>query len=287
MNEPVWPAPAKINLFLHIVGRRPDGYHLLQTIFQFLDYGDELRFEIREDGRITRLNELTGVPPEHDLVVRAAQALKHHAGTTMGVDIQVQKWLPMGGGLGGGSSNAATTLAALNVLWALDLDSTTLAGLGLALGADVPVFVRGRSAWAEGVGETMTDMDPPEPFFLVIHPGCQVPTGQIFNDPELTRNTPVSTIHGLSLAASRNDCEPVTRRLYPAVAAALDWLEDFAPARMSGTGACIFAPFATRAAAESVGHQVPRGWSWFVAAACNRSPLLDRVEVARRLKATK
>ena len=280
LSELVWPAPAKLNLFLHIVGRRPDGYHLLQTIFQFLDYADEVQLTVRRDGQINRLSSLAGVAPEADLVVRAARMLQAASGSSLGADIHVHKRLPMGGGLGGGSSNAATVLVALNLLWDLGMDSPTLARLGLQLGADVPVFVVGRAAWAEGVGETLTPIDPPEPFFLVIHPGCPVPTAQIFSDPELTRNTPVSTIHGLSLAASRNDCEPVTRRLYPAVAQAMDWLGEFAPARMSGTGASIFAPFSSRDAAEQVGNLVPPGWTWFTAAARNRSPLLDRLALA-------
>lgn len=282
-----WPAPAKINLFLHVVGRRADGYHLLQTIFQFLDYGDELEFQVRSDGRINRLSTLSGVAPQDDLVVRAAEALKISTGTSLGADITVRKSLPMGGGLGGGSSNAATVLVALNRLWDTGLDAAALAQLGLKLGADVPVFIAGHAAWAEGVGEALTPVDPPEPVFLIIHPGCQVPTGRIFSDPELTRNTPVSTIHGLSLAASRNDCEPVTSRLYPEVARALAWLRAYAPARMSGTGACIFAPFGSRADAAAVGEQVPREWTWFVATACNRSPLLARLKLAHRAGRTK
>jgi 4-diphosphocytidyl-2-C-methyl-D-erythritol kinase len=279
--NPPWPAPVKLNLFLHVVGRRADGYHLLQTIFQFLDYGDELQFTVRGDGQISRLSDLAGVPAEADLVVRAARLLKATVNTPLGVDIAVTKRIPQGGGLGGGSSNAATVLVALNHLWDLGLAASTLSALGLQLGADVPVFVGGHAAWAEGVGEALTPADPPEPHFLVIHPGCQVPTGQIFNDPELTRNTPVSTIHGLSLAACRNDCEPVTRRLYPAVAQALDWLAKHATPRMTGTGACVFAPFDSRAAAERIGREVPIGWTWFVAAARNRSPLLDRLALVQ------
>ncbi|MGH8595542.1 MAG: 4-(cytidine 5'-diphospho)-2-C-methyl-D-erythritol kinase, partial [Gammaproteobacteria bacterium] len=216
-----------------------------------------------------------------DLVVRAAHALKATSGARLGVDITVKKRLPQGGGLGGGSSNAATVLVALNHLWGVHLSDKALARLGLELGADVPVFVAGQAAWAEGVGEDLTPVDPPEPIYLVIDPGCQVPTGLVFNDAELTRNTPVSTIHDLSLAVSRNDCEPVTRRLYPVVASALDWLGAHAPARMSGTGACIFAPFSARAAAEAVGRRVPSQWRWFVAAARNRSPLRDRLDLAR------
>jgi 4-diphosphocytidyl-2-C-methyl-D-erythritol kinase len=277
-----WPAPAKINLFLHVVGRRPDGYHLLQTLFQFLDYGDELRFELREDGQIRRLNELEGVAPEQDLVVRAARLLKSHTGTSRGVDIEVAKVLPMGGGLGGGSSNAATVLVALNELWGTGVDTGTLARLGLGLGADVPVFVHGTAAWAEGVGELLMSCDADEGPVLVVFPGCQVPTGAVFGHPDLTRDTPAIKIQRFSLAESHNDCEPITRRLYPAVGEALDRLSRYAPARMSGTGACVFACFETRAEAERVGQELPPGWQWFTAERRNRSPLLDRLDAERR-----
>ena len=279
-----WPAPAKINLFLHVVGRRPDGYHLLQTHFQFLDHGDDIAIEVRADGRISRLNDLPGVPAEQDLVVRAARALRDATGCPLGADLAVTKRLPMGGGLGGGSSNAATVLVALNRLWGTGLDADRLAALGLALGADVPVFVRGEAAWAEGVGEHLTPLPAEESWCLVIHPGCEVPTAAVFKDPQLTRDTPAMTIAALPPALTHNDCEPVTRRLYPAVGAALDWLGGYAPARMSGTGACLFASFATRDAALDVGRQVPAAWTWFVARRCNRSPLLARLaaEPARR-----
>jgi 4-diphosphocytidyl-2-C-methyl-D-erythritol kinase len=252
-----WPAPAKINLFLHIVGRRPDGYHLLQTHFQFLDHGDELRFEVRADGAIRRVTDLPGVPAATDLVVRAALALQAASGC---------------------SSNAATVLVALDRLWGTGLGVEALAALGLALGADVPVFVRGAAAWAEGVGERLIPLAADEPWCLVIHPACEVPTAAVFKHPELTRDTPAMTIPGLPPALMHNDCEPVTRRLYPAVGAALDWLSGHAPARMSGTGACIFASFDTREAAQTVGRLVPAPWSWFVARRCNRSPLLARLE---------
>lgn len=276
-----WPAPAKVNLFLHVVGQRADGYHLLQTVFQFLSVGDELTFTLRPDGEIRRLNELQGVSAEADLAVRAARLLQSAARTTQGVEIHVQKHLPLGGGLGGGSSNAATVLVALNELWDTHLSFAALADLGLQLGADVPVFVHGRAAWAEGVGEHLTAIDLPEPWFLVIYPGCQVSTGAIFSDSELTRNSPVSTIHGPSLATSHNDCEPVTRRLFPEVGRALDWLAGFAPARMSGTGACIFATFETAATAVAIGRRVPVEWTWFVAEGRNRSPLHERLALTR------
>jgi 4-diphosphocytidyl-2-C-methyl-D-erythritol kinase len=275
-----WPAPAKINLFLHVVGRRPDGYHLLQTHFQFLDHGDDLRFRRREDGVVRRLSDLPGVAPEADLVVRAAHALQRASGTRCGVDIAVEKRLPLGGGLGGGSSNAATTLVALDHLWGTRLGVEALAALGLALGADVPVFVRGEAAWAEGVGERLTPLAADEPWCLVIHPGCTVPTAAVFGHPELTRDTPALKIPGLPPDLMHNDCEPVTRRLFPAVGAALDWLGEHAPARMSGTGACVFASFATREAAAAVAARVPAPWTWFVARRRNRSPLLDRLAAA-------
>ncbi len=277
MSLAPWPAPAKINLFLHVTGRRPDGYHLLQTQFQFLEYGDELQIEVRDDGQITRTSALAGVPPEQDLVVRAARALKESSGSPFGADIGVLKRIPMGGGLGGGSSNAATVLRALDQLWQTNLGVERLAGLGLVLGADVPVFVRGVAAWAEGVGEHLVPLDAEETWALVIHPGCEVPTGKVFGDPALTRNTPPIKIHGLSSFRTHNDCEPVTRRLFPVVDEALAWLDNFAPARMSGTGACIFASFETYAEALGVGRQVPRGWRWFAARRANRSPLLARL----------
>jgi len=282
LSGAAWPAPAKINLFLHIVGRRPDGYHLLQTHFQFLDHGDDIRFGLRADGVINRVSELAGVPSEADLVVRAARALQAASGTRLGADIAVDKRLPMGGGLGGGSSNAATVLVALDYLWGTRLGVEALATLGLALGADVPVFVRGQAAWAEGVGERLTPLTADEPWCLVIHPGCEVPTAAVFGHPELTRDTPALTIPGLPPDLMHNDCESVTRRLFPAVDAALDWLGKRAPARMSGTGACIFASFADRASAQAVGEQVPAPWTWFVARRRNRSPLLDRLAAEAR-----
>ena len=273
-----WPAPAKINLFLHVVGRREDGYHLLQTHFQFLDHGDAIHLSVRRDGLVRRTSALEGVPQERDLVVRAARALQQATGTSLGVDIEVVKRLPMGGGLGGGSSNAATVLRVLDVLWNTRLGVDRLAMLGLALGADVPVFVRGEAAWAEGVGEHLTPLAAEEPWTLVVHPGCSVPTAAVFKHPDLTRNTPALKIATLPLTALHNDCEPITRRLFPVVGEALDWLGMHAPSRMSGTGACVFASFASEAAARETARLVPAGWQWFVARRRNRSPLLDRLE---------
>jgi 4-diphosphocytidyl-2-C-methyl-D-erythritol kinase len=277
MSAAAWPAPAKINLFLHITGRRPDGYHLLQTLFQFVDYGDSLEFELREDGDIRRLTALPGVAPEQDLVVRAARKLKDLTGCRLGADIKVDKRLPMGGGLGGGSSDAATVLVALNRLWATAVPVDELARLGLSLGADVPVFVRGEAAWAEGVGEILTPCPAQEGPVLVITPDCNVETRVVFNSPELTRDTPPITMPAFSLTRTGNDCEPVTRRLYPEVGRALDWLARFAPTRMSGTGASVFALFDSDSAADAVARQVPSEWRHFRARRVNRSPLKDRL----------
>lgn len=276
-----WPAPAKINLFLHITGRRADGYHLLQTVFQFLDYGDELTFSVRQDGVVKRLNGVPGVPAENDLTLRAARQLQGVTGTPLGVDIAIEKRLPMGGGLGGGSSDAATTLVALNHLWQLGFSEDELAAIGLRLGADVPVFVRGRAAWAEGVGELLTPLALPEPWFLVIVPPCQVPTAELFAAPELTRNVQSSKIPAfLSGPWSEswvNVFEPVVRQRYPDVDNALKWLAKFAPARMSGSGACIFAPFASESQARQVLAEIPSQWRGFVAKGLNRSPLHTRL----------
>ncbi|MEX2480685.1 MAG: 4-(cytidine 5'-diphospho)-2-C-methyl-D-erythritol kinase [Gammaproteobacteria bacterium] len=272
-----WPAPAKINLFLHVTGRRPDGYHLLQTLFQFVDLCDWLDFTVRDDGRISRSSVLPGVAAETDLVVRAASRLKHHAGCALGADIAVRKQVPMGGGLGGGSSNAATVLVALNALWDLGLPIEELASLGLALGADVPVFVHGYAAWAEGVGEVLVPCPQPETAIVLVTPDCAVSTARVFSEPDLTRDTPPSKMHAFSQARSRNDCEPVTRRLYPAVGAALDWLSQHAPARMSGTGASVYAFFDDLERAQAVAAQVPGLWRAYAGRRLNESPLRARL----------
>ena len=272
-----WPAPAKINLFLHVTGRRADGYHLLQTLFQFVDYGDTLHFTVRADGDVRRLSELAGVAPEQDLVVRAARKLQTLTGCSLGADIAVDKRLPMGGGLGGGSSDAATVLVALNQLWGTAVPVDELARLGLSLGADVPVFVRGESAWAEGVGEILTPCPAEEGPLLVITPDCNVETQVVFSDLELTRDTPPITMPAFSLSSTRNDCEPVTRRLYPEVGRALDWLKLHAWARMSGTGASVYALFDSASAADAVARQVPAEWRHFRARRVNRSPLAVRL----------
>ncbi len=277
MNSLVLPSPAKLNLFLHILGRRPDGYHELQTLFQFLNYGDTLTLTARTDGRIVLEQPLPGVPDEENLIVRAARQLAATAGhTTPGVSIAVDKQLPMGGGLGGGSSNAATTLVGLNRLWGLNRSLDELAELGLSLGADVPVFVRGHAAWGEGVGERLTDANPPEDWFLVIKPPCDISTKEIFSEQGLTRDTP-----GIKIAPAfegdasryRNDCEDVVRRLYPEVHQSLEWLAQFGPARLTGTGACIFGRFPTESAARIIWESKPSGITGFVAKGVNNSPL--------------
>jgi len=273
-----WPAPAKLNLFLHITGRRPDGYHLLQTVFQFLDYQDELTFTLREDDRINRTGNYAQIKPEDDLVVKAARLLQQGSASPLGVDIQVHKRLPMGGGLGGGSSNAATTLTALNRLWGLGLTLEKLAEIGLGLGADVPVFVHGNAAWAEGVGEKLTPVSLPEDWFIVVSPEINISTAEIFHTTDLTRNTPAITIRDFHAGAGRNDCEEVVRKAYPEVADVLDWLGKKAPARLTGTGACIFAALRTEMEAREVLQELPEPWQGFVARGTNRSPLLDRLE---------
>jgi 4-diphosphocytidyl-2-C-methyl-D-erythritol kinase len=274
----VWPAPAKLNLFLHVTGRRPDGYHTLQTVFQFLDIADAIRLRVTESPDIRPLTPLPGVPPEQDLSVRAARLLQAEAGVSRGVEIAVDKHLPMGGGLGGGSSDAATVLVALNRLWGCGFSVDRLADLGLRLGADVPVFVRGRAAWAEGVGERLTLIDPPEAWYLVLVPPVTVSTAEIFSAPELTRHTPPITIADFLSGVGGNDCEPVVRARYPVVGQHLDWLGRFGRARLTGTGACVFAAFPGRAAADHALAQLPEGWQGFVARGCNRSPLLRALD---------
>lgn len=273
-----WPAPAKINLFLHITGQRSDGYHLLQTVFQFLDIGDRLIFYLRDDTRIRQLDALPGVDPGQDLVLRAARLLQEQTGVARGVDIRLDKRLPLGGGLGGGSSDAATTLVALNSLWETGLATNQLQQLGLRLGADVPVFIHGKAAWAEGVGESLTDVYPETPWYVVVTPDCHVSTAEIFTAPELKRDCQPITIGGFLSGQCGNVCEAVVRRRYPAVAAVLDWLSEFGSARMSGTGASVFVAVADQQRAREVLQDLPDGWRGFVAQGLNRSPLLDRVK---------
>ena len=272
------PSPAKLNLFLHITGRRPDGYHELQTLFQFLDYGDDLTFTPTPEQPGARLEEpVPGVSDDDNLIIRAAKALlERNREQLPGVNIRITKRLPMGGGLGGGSSNAATTLLGLNHLWNLRLGIDQLAGIGLTLGADVPVFVRGHAAFGEGVGEKLTNANPPEDWFVIIKPACNINTGKIFSEQGLTRNTPrirIAPAFEGDASRYRNDCEDVVRKLYPEVNQSLEWLSQFGPARLTGTGACIFGRFPTESAARIIWESKPSGITGFVAKGVNHSPL--------------
>jgi 4-diphosphocytidyl-2-C-methyl-D-erythritol kinase len=277
-----WPAPAKLNLFLHVTGRRADGYHELQTLFQLVDLTDTISISVRPDGRLERPQGPREVAPEADLTLRAARALKGATGTPLGATIHVHKRIPLGAGLGGGSSDAATTLLALNELWGCGLSLAELARLGLPLGADVPVFVQGSSAWAEGVGDRLTPVELPQRWYLIIYPGVGVSTREVFQSPELTRNSPLITIRAFFDSGGRNDCEPVVRARAPQVAEALDWLARFAPARMTGTGACVFAAFGSAAEAERLAAQVPDRWMSFVARGLNTSPAHAQLPHGRR-----
>ncbi|EMQ4447338.1 4-(cytidine 5'-diphospho)-2-C-methyl-D-erythritol kinase [Citrobacter freundii] len=274
-----WPSPAKLNLFLYITGQRTDGYHSLQTLFQFLDYGDTIDIALRGDGEIRLLTPVEGVAHEDNLIVRAARLLMKVASESnrlpkgSGADISIDKRLPMGGGLGGGSSNAATVLVALNHLWQCGLSIDELAALGLTLGADVPVFVRGHAAFAEGVGEILTPVEPEEKWYLVAHPGVSIPTPVIFNDPDLPRNTPKRSIKTLLKCEFGNDCEVIARKRFREVDAALSWLLEYAPSRLTGTGACVFAEFDTESRARQVLEQAPEWLKAFVAKGVNLSPL--------------
>ena len=272
-------APAKLNLFLHITGRRADGYHELQTVFQLLDYGDPMHFKL-DDSRagavafhLHAAGLPTALPMEQNLVLRAAHLLRHQADKPVaGVQIELTKRIPAGAGLGGGSANAAMTLLALNQLWNLQIDVDGLCQLGLQLGADVPVFIRGRSAWAEGVGERLTAIDLEGVWYLVICPPCMVSTAKIFCHEDLTRNTPAIKMADFlagGVRNARNDCTPITSREYPDVARALNWLGEFAAARMTGTGASVFATFTDEASARAVLKKMPDGWHGFVAQGVN------------------
>ena len=274
-----WPSPAKLNLFLYITGQRADGYHNLQTLFQFLDYGDTISITPRQDGQLRLLTPVDGVADEDNLIIRAARKLMQAAQASdrladgSGADIGVEKRLPMGGGLGGGSSNAATTLVALNQLWGCGLTEDELAAIGLTLGADVPVFVRGHAAFAEGVGEILTPAFPEEKWYLVVHPGVSIPTPLIFQDPELPRNTSARSIETLLKCEFSNDCEVIARKRFREVDAALSWLLEYAPSRLPGTGACLFAEFDSESAARQVLEQAPEWLHGFVARGVNLSPL--------------
>jgi 4-diphosphocytidyl-2-C-methyl-D-erythritol kinase len=270
-----FPAPAKLNLFLHVIGRRPDGYHLLQTVYRFLDYGDRLRLRVREDGEIRRTGDVPGVAPEEDLTVRAARLLKVTSATRLGVEIEIDKRLPIGGGLGGGSSDAATTLLALNRLWGLNLPRPQLMALALRLGADVPAFVFGRSAFGEGVGERLTQIPLAPAWYLVLVPQVAVSTAEIFASSDLTRNTNPIKMSAFSVEQGRNDLEPVVRRRFPQVDACMSWLERYARARLTGSGACVFAAFDREEEARRVLDLRPRDLEGFVAQGLDRHPLHD------------
>lgn len=270
----VWPAPGKLNLFLHVTGRRPDGYHEIQSALQFLDYCDQVSLRVRRDGAVRRLSDLEGVSEDDDLTVRAARLLRARTGCRLGAEIRLEKRLPMGGGLGGGSSDGATTLRALNLLWDLDLGVGELAALGLELGADLPFFIRGVSAWAEGRGERLTPLKLEEPWYLVLTPKVHISTRGIFEAPELTRNSANITIADFLSGTGRNDCEPVVLRRYPAVAEALAWLQGRTAARLTGTGSCVFGSFGSQDEAEAILRAATGTWEGFVARGLNHSPLM-------------
>ncbi len=271
-------SPAKLNLMLHITGQRDDGYHQLQTLFQLLDYGDTLHYQTRNDANLQLSPAIDGVAMEDNLIIRAARLLQQRSPKAVGADIRLEKILPMGGGIGGGSSNAATTLLALNQLWELHLSIDQLAEIGLQLGADVPVFVRGHSAWAEGVGEQLQAIDIPESWYFVAKPDCEVSTAEIFSHKRLTRNTSPITIAAVFKQGGHNDCEAVVRACYPEVDAAMKWLNslglttDTNPAKLTGTGACVFAQCPDRESAEQILHQLPSGLQGFIAKGVNISP---------------
>jgi len=271
------PAPAKINLFLHIVGRRPDGYHLLQTAFRMLDWGDEITLRRRDDGLIVRTTEVPGVPAESDLVVRAARALQAVSGSRFGAEIGVLKRIPMGGGLGGGSSDAASVLLALNRLWGCGLSRKALQEIGLKLGADVPFFIFGETAFAEGVGENLCPLAVPPAWYVMVAPPVSVPTAEIFSAKELTRNTEILIMQGFAAHKTRNDMQAVVCMKYPEVAESLEWLSRHGDARMSGSGACLFAPFDSEGQAQQVAASAPLGWKVWVARGLDRHPLKDWV----------
>jgi len=270
-----YPAPAKLNLFLHVVGRRADGYHLLQSVFRLIDRADTVHLELSDDGQVVRVGDLPGVAEDDDLTVRAARLLQAHAPEGVGVRIRLEKILPMGGGLGGGSSDAATVLLALNRLWQVNLSRDTLQQLALQLGADVPMFVYGQTAFAEGVGEILSPVNVPPAWYVVLMPPVQVPTASIFAAPELTRNTPALKIARFSAGMGRNDLQPVVVSRYPEVARSIEWLAQFGAAQMTGSGACIFAAFETEEAAWGVLRQLPETMQGFVAQGLDRHPLFE------------
>ena len=269
-------SPAKLNLMLHITGRRDDGRHLLQTVFQFIDLNDQMEFDLTPDGSIQRNHSNTPVSEAEDIVIQAAELLQERFRVDRGVRISIDKRIPIGGGLGGGSSNAATTLLALNQMWSLNLGLTELAEIGLDLGADVPVFVMGRAAWASGNGEQLSPIELSEPWYLVIHPGVQVSTAKIFAAEELTRDCDAITIRAFLSGSGINVCEKIACNLYPEIQLAIDWLNQYGNARMTGTGACVFAAFDSLEQAEGVVSRAPSKWDSFVVKAMNKNPVLTQ-----------
>ncbi len=284
MKSTNWPAPAKINLFLHIIGRRDDGYHILQTVFQFLDYCDYLDFEITNDRTISRTSIIEGVSEESDLIVKAAKLLQERSGTEFGVNMEIRKSIPMQGGLGGGSSDAATTLVALNYLWKLDYSADVLLELGLQLGADVPVFIQGKATFAEGVGEQFTPIEPAEAWLLVVRPDCEISTAEIFNAEDLTRNTPPITIRDFLRDGGHNDCLAAVKKRYPEVVEAMTWLAQYSEPKLTGTGSCIFAEFVGQEMAEQALEELPKRWHGIACRTMNDSPLLERLALAKQGK---
>ncbi len=275
----IFESPGKLNLMLHITGRRDDGYHLLQTVFQFIELYDYLTFEITKDGSITRSGSQTSVNEADDIILLAAKLLQSKYQISLGLRYSIEKHIPIGGGLGGGSSNAATTLMVLNKLWKLNLELSELATLGLQLGADVPVFIEGKSAWANGIGEELTPVDLPKPWFVVIYPQLFVSTAEIFASEQLTRNCDPITIRAFLAGQGCNVCEPVACQLYPDIQKVIDWLSQYSKARMTGTGACVFASFDSLEQAESVKSLAPKYWSAFVVKAMNQNPVIEQCEL--------
>jgi len=271
------PCPAKLNLFLNITGRRSDGYHTLQTVFQLLDYGDSLRIETNDSGNLKLSAHIPGIPVHDNLVFKAAYLLRKHTGTTGGADITLHKKLPKGGGIGGGSSNAATTLVGLNRLWECGLSEDELVELARQLGADVPVFVRGKTAWAEGIGDQLTPLELPQRWFVVISPACEVSTQQIFSHKDLTRESSAIKVAAFLEKGGKNDCQPLVEKLFPQVRDAVDWLNQYGQAQLTGTGACVFAAFDTEQQALDVFARRPQALNGFVAQGVNVSPLRQRL----------
>ncbi|MGI0117131.1 4-(cytidine 5'-diphospho)-2-C-methyl-D-erythritol kinase [Zooshikella sp. RANM57] len=273
MQQLTLPAPAKINLFLHILGRRVDGYHQLQTLFQFLDLSDEVTMTIRDDGKLRLLTPFPDLADSDNLAIKAAKILQLATNTPLGADISIKKCLPMGGGVGGGSSNAATVLHGLNILWQTHRSNTELAKLGLQLGADVPVFIHGHAAWAEGIGDQLTPIALPEAWFILVKPNCHISTAKIFQHPDLTRDSDPITVAAYLQRGARNDCEAIVRKQYPEVDKVFKLLNNLAPTRLTGTGACLFATFANKESAEQALKQLPDNLQAFLARGCNQSML--------------